>query len=332
MSDMSYQKDRYWEKYQPFFPPHLRTTDTCQPEEGWWQWNGINVHLDRQTADNAKPIKIILLHGGGGHGRLLAPLGKMLKREGYSSVAPDLPGYGMTKSPARYVDYREWINLCVDLVKAEVARDGHPVVLFGLSLGGMLSYYVAAKIQQEAQSQSAPNNSPVCGLIVTTLCDPRYQEVRDGFVKNRFLSRWLLPVTNLLKPLIGSLRLPIRWFSKMDSIANTDNLSRVVLQDRRGGGSLTPISFMLSIMNTTPAVEPEHFHGCPLLLAHPARDLWTPYALSEPFFERLNTPKELVLLAQAGHIPVEEPGLSQLHKAVTGFLAELAPEYKETTS
>jgi alpha-beta hydrolase superfamily lysophospholipase len=73
-------------------------------------------------------------------------------------------------------------------------------------------------------------------------------------------------------------------------------------------------------MSWQPPVEPERFATCPVLLAHPGNDAWTPLAVSRPFFDALRVPKELVVLENAGHLPIEEPGLTQLRSALTSFL------------
>jgi pimeloyl-ACP methyl ester carboxylesterase len=73
-----------------------------------------------------------------------------------------------------------------------------------------------------------------------------------------------------------------------------------------------------------PPIAPEKFDLCPLLLAHPADDRWTPLAVSQPFFDRLGGEKELVMLDGCGHLPYEEPGVSQLREAVGRFLGGVA--------
>jgi len=44
--------------------------------------------------------------------------------------------------------------------------------------------------------------------------------------------------------------------------------------------------------------------------------------MSRPFFDRLKVPKRLVMLDNAGHFPIEEPGVSELRTALLDFLAE----------
>lgn len=42
---------------------------------------------------------VIVLHGGGGNGRVVMTLGSMLHESGAEVVAPDLPGYGLPRLP-----------------------------------------------------------------------------------------------------------------------------------------------------------------------------------------------------------------------------------------
>ena len=76
-------------------------------------------------------------------------------------------------------------------------------------------------------------------------------------------------------------------------------------------------------MTTAPAVEPEAFTTCPVLLAHPGADRMTDIALSRRFFDRLAAPKHMVVLDGASHMPTEHPGIDQLEAAVLAFLQPL---------
>jgi len=305
----SYEKEDYWWKYQPFFPESVRITPERLPEETWWLWKDCTIHLDRYEVDNA-PLTVLLLHGGGGHGRLLAPIGLMLQQQGYSVVAPDLPGYGLSICPKKRITYPEWVDCASDLLEAEKKRTGKPVVVFGLSLGGYLAYQVAC------QSRAA------AGVIATTLADARLQIVRDQFAKNKWMSRLGLPLLIAFGGLLKGLRLPIKWFSKMHDIANQPALCEVVCADPLGGGNWTPLGFMRSLFMCPPVIEPQDFDLCPVLLAHPAADRWTTPEASLPFFDKIKGETSLVMLENCGHIPIEEPGISQMQKAIERFLQD----------
>jgi pimeloyl-ACP methyl ester carboxylesterase len=86
----------------------------------------------------------------------------MLDGLGVEVVAPDLPGYGLSvRSRRLQPSYALWTELTHELIEAERATDGVPVVVFGLSLGGLLAYVPAAR------------NRHVAGLVATTLVDAR---------------------------------------------------------------------------------------------------------------------------------------------------------------
>jgi len=115
----------------------------------------------------------------------------------------------------------------------------------------------------------------------------------------------------------------MRWVIDMPKVANDPAVARLICEDPIGGGSRLPLRFLSSVFAARPAVEPEDFDLCPVLLAHPAADLWTTVEASRPFFDRIKGPKELVMLENCGHLPVEEPGLSRLEEAVVAFLGQL---------
>jgi alpha-beta hydrolase superfamily lysophospholipase len=308
MSRPTYREHDHWRSYQRFFPEHLRVLPGSEPEEAYWSWRGAEIHLDRFTPERPR-FRVILLHGGGGHGRLLAPIGRLMSLAGGECVAPDLPGYGLSRVPESMFRYPSWIASVADLAAAEHARAPLPLFFFGLSLGGMLAYQAAAAARV-----------PVAGVIATTLCDPREPAVREAFAKNRLLANAGLPVLRAANAVAGGVRVPIKWFSKMEAVANDPELAALICRDPMGGGNLTPLGFLWSLMEMVPPVEPEAFERCPVLLAHPGADRWTPVAASLPFFERLAAPKELVMLDGCGHIPLEQPGAARLEEAVRGFI------------
>ena len=67
--------------------------------------------------------------------------------------------------------YGDWVELVSAFVDAEAAKEpSKPIVLYGLSAGGMLAYQVAAK------------NKHVKGIVGMTFLDQLVQEVRKGSV------------------------------------------------------------------------------------------------------------------------------------------------------
>lgn len=314
MTLATYETHPTWRAYQAHFPEALRCTPTTTPREEYWAWRGLDVHLDRTTPRGvpAAPLKILVLHGAGAYGRVMAPAAAVAQRYGYETVAPDLPGYGLTRVPRGEMTYDLWIECVVDLIEAEHARDGKPIVLFGVSLGGLLAYQAAARSRR------------VRGLIATTLADPRETLVRKGFARHPLLGTAGLWLLDKLRFFTDGLPLPMAMMSRMNHISNNPALSSIVMRDRLGGGSWVPARFLRTLMTTPPAIEPEQFTGCPVLLAHPGVDRMTDIALSRRFFDRLAAPKRMVVLEGASHMPTEHPGIDQLEAAVLAFVQGLA--------
>ncbi|WP_423380170.1 hypothetical protein [Burkholderia sp. LMG 32019] len=64
------------------------------------------------------------------------------------------------------------------------------------------------------------------------------------------------------------------------------------------------------------------------ILTQPAADRWTPLHLSEPFLARIHrVPVSVTMLENAGHYPLEQPGLSQMVDAIDAFYREVTAEH-----
>ena len=58
-----------------------------------------------------------------------------------------------------------------------------------------------------------------------------------------------------------------------------------------------------------------------------ASDRWTPLRLSKPFLGRIRqVPVKTVMLENAGHYPLEQPGLAQMVDAIDSFYREVTGE------
>lgn len=306
----TYAELHEWRRYQEFFPERLRCAPATTPREEWWSWNGVDVHLDRLPVAES-PIKVIVLHGVGAYGRVMAPVAVVAQRHGWETVAPDLPGYGLTPVARRRMVFPLWVECITALIEAEIAKDGRPVVLFGVSVGGIVAYHAAARSKR------------VVGLVATTLADPREQDVRRGLARTDLLGAVGFPLLEALRPVTDGLPLPMRLLSKMDRISNKPELSALCAGDPLGGGSWVPARFLRTFVRAAPDVEPEDFRVCPVLLAHPGVDRMTDIALSRGFFARLGGPKRMVVLEGASHMPTESPGVEQMEEAIVSFVRSL---------
>jgi alpha-beta hydrolase superfamily lysophospholipase len=316
MFNGDYDHHSGWRGYQPYLPARFRLTDSKLPSEERWSWEGLAVHLDRYELPDA-PLTIIGLHGGGGYGRLMAPIGVLARRLGFEAVLPDLPGYGLTPIPRARLTYDTWVACVRDLVIAEHERSGRPVVAFGASMGGMLAYHAAVA------------GAPLAGVLATTLLDPHDHDVLAVVGRTRSTTALGARLLRALPALTDSLPIPMALVARMSAIANDPDVVELARHDPLGGGVVLPARFLRTWLSYLPLTEPEAFK-LPVLLAHPAADRWTPSELSERFLRRLAGPTSFVSLQGCGHFPLEEPGLTQLESAFGGFaervLASADPE------
>jgi alpha-beta hydrolase superfamily lysophospholipase len=305
-----YSNHSHWYRYQRFLPDSMRFKEKDLPQEEFWDWKENQIHLDRYftNAGNKTKCLVILLHGGGGNGRILGTLAKPIQNAGCDVLAPDLPGYGLSGIHKDYtINYDDWVLLVSDLINKE-RKDYQKIHLFGLSIGGMLAYH------------SAAYNGNIDGIIATTLVDPRDPNVRDAVSANLFLSRIGLPLNSVFYWMTDDVNVPIKWLSKMHYITNDPSFSEVFENDPYAGGSKVSFRFLRTFLNYSPMVEPENFKICPVLLLHPGNDPWTPVDLSERTFQKLPSTKKLIVLEGAGHYPYEEPGVSIMLREIESFL------------
>ena len=239
-------------------------------------------------------------------------LGVPLQKAGFEVVAIDMPKYGMTKEASGVtVSYNNWVDIGNEFVDSELKDDPRPIVLYGLSAGGMLTYHIAAL------------NKKVKGIVGMTFLDTQIQQVRDETCLNLFMSRIGVPSTHLFAPvpLLNAISIPFSMASKMWALSNNAEAMKIFLADSTSAGAWTSMKFLSSFMTYRPAILPEEFTVCPILLTQPAEDKWTPLHLSELFLKRAKkVDVTIVELENAGHYPMEEPGLQQMSDAIIKFL------------
>jgi alpha-beta hydrolase superfamily lysophospholipase len=307
---MSYKTQSNWREIQAFLPKEFQLVAAHEPSEEWWQWRGHHIHLDCFRNPRAE-VKVILFHGVGTNGRQMSTiLGSPLFRRGFEAIAIDMPEYGMTRvAPGVVVTYDDWVQAGSDLIDAELEKDGRPIVLYGLSAGGMLAWHTAAL------------NRKVKGIVGMTFLDQQEQQVRDETALNFLMSRLGVPLTHLAaKTPLATLRMPMSVASKMTALVNNKAALKACLKDKTSAGKWVTMKFLSSLTAYNPIVAPEAFDVCPILLCQPEKDTWTPLHLSEIFLKRVNrVPKKVVMLENAGHYPLEQPGLTQLCDAVAEF-------------
>ncbi len=312
----TYADQQAWKNIQDFLPARLRFTPEHAPVEEFWSHRGHDIHLDRWRNPSA-PARVILHHGVGTNGRQMSMiLGVPLHAAGYELVAVDMPGYGCTRASAQSKPwpYDEWVQIASDFIDHERASDARPIVLYGLSAGGMLAYHAAAR------------NKKVAGVVGMTFLDQRIQQVVDETALNVVMSRAGIPLARLANASgLQSLKLPMAWTSKMHTLVNDPKALKVFLKDKTSAGSAASMRFLATYAGYKPALEYRDFDVCPILLTQPGEDRWTPLHLSKLVLDKFDkVPVKIVELEGAGHYPLEDKGLQQLADAILEFLSSVA--------
>ncbi len=249
---------------------------------------------------------MVVLHGGGGHGRMLAPLGVLAQRLGAEALAPDLPGYGHTVvADRRAVRYDDWVNDVAHLTTRS-AVPGRPLLLLGASIGGRLALDVAHRLGPDI----------VQAVVATCLLDPRRPDAAAVVAKHETLVRVGLPLLRASRRLMDRRLVPIRWLAPIQAIANDPELAHTCATDPLGAGVSIPLGFLRSWLEYDPGYTPATFRACPVVLAHPEDDRWTPLEVSRSFLDEMRVPTELVLLVGCGHFPVEPGAMPGFHTAL----------------
>ncbi|MFP7675820.1 alpha/beta hydrolase [Marivita sp. S0852] len=308
---MQYLNSHPWKTYRNILQEEFNLKLHTEPMESRRIVNGHDIHIDEWaardpdgTVRNAPHGTVVLVHGGGGNGRVLAPFADAITQLSWRVVAPDLPGFGLTKPRADWRgNYAEWPKLVAEIADGEAGR----VILMGLSMGGLTAVYAATLMSRPA------------GIIVTTLLDLAEPWTFVGTARNRFLGLASLVSARITPFVMDRLSLPLALAAPLDAMSANARMTHYFQNDRLLGRRWVPLRFWRTAHRFGP---PPTALPCDLLLVHPGADAWTPPAKSIPVFERITTPKHYVLLDGGSHLPIEPAAFAQLSAEVATFLAE----------
>lgn len=313
----TYENTESWQRYQALiqrvFDVHLDHV----PHESYRDILGHQVHIDTWLPSHVTPQQgtLILVHGGGGNGRLLAPFADFAAQLGWRSLAPDLPGYGLTH-PAPDPDsthdtwaYDTWPELIAALADQEAQHDAGPVVLMGLSVGGLTSVYAA---QQSAA---------VKGVIATTLLDMGNAHIFSQSARWPWLGQLSLLGFRLMPWLIDRIKVPLWLAAPLHKMSPHTDVQKYFAQDAFLGQLWVSLRFFRTLNRRK---LNQLTLGCPLLVLHPGADDWTPLALSKQAFDQISTEKSFIALTNGGHLPLEQPAFHELKQHMHQFLDHLA--------
>lgn len=297
-----------WANYRRVLSDEFGISLQTEPVEQAVPLRGHLVRMDEWPARGVCKGTVILVHGGGGNGRILAPLAEPIADLGWRVLAPDLPGFGLTEPSASFDwDYAEWPEVIAEIAEAQQG----PVVLMGLSMGGMTAVFAAQKCDK------------VSGVIATTLLDASEEQKFIQAARWRWLGRLSLVGMALAPKTLDRIWLPLRLATPLATMSANKAMQGYFSNDPLIGASWKPIRFFRTV----------HLYaaqslrlGCPFLLVHPGADSWTPTELSLEVFERIDAPKEFIELSNGSHLPLEQPAYEELAEQVGHFLMAIAQD------
>ncbi len=306
---ISFDNTLSWTGYKDILDAEFGLVLSMDPRELWREVRRHKVRIDEWAADRPAKGTLILVHGGGGNGRILAPLAEPMARDGWRVLAPDLPGYGLTRPARRYSgEYSEWVAVLAEIADAEP----DPVLMMGFSMGGLTAFLAA---QQSAK---------VCGVVATTLLDLSEPSVFVQAARWPWLGRLSLFSMTVMPWVFDRLFMPLSLATPLAAMSSNRRMQGYFRTDPLIGASWKSARFFRTVHQYY--VQSWKL-DCPLLLVHPGADEWTPAELSLSVFEKVAADKRYYELSNGSHLPVERPAFDELLAQTKTFLNEIVNLY-----
>ena len=302
---MTYELSASWINYRELLASEAGVRIAHEPSEERLIIRGHHVHLDVWTPSGLARGTIILVHGGGGNGRVLAPFADALATRGWRVLAPDLPGFGLTEwGPDARPDYREWPAIIAELADAQDA----PCGLAGFSVGGMTAVFAA---------QQARRRLPV---VATTLLDVSNPTLFRRAARWPLVGSLSLLGFRIMPAITDALRLPLAIAAPLAKMSALPGLTRYFRTDSLLGRKRVSIRFF----RTLHQYVSDHAHRqVPVLLAHPGQDAWTPAQWSLDWLANSGLQEtESVVTTTGSHLPVEPESFGTIVAEADRFFGE----------
>ncbi len=301
----TFDNSKSWSQYRRLLKEEFGIDLSMEPTERWIDVRGHHLRVDEWHPQTPSKGTLVLVHGGGGNGRILAPFAEPAAALGWKVVAPDLPGYGLTKTARSFKwDYAEWPAVVAEIVRSE----DDPTALMGLSMGGMTAV-LAAQIARTVR-----------GVIATTLLDASDPKAFASAARWTWLGHISVLAMNTVPWIFDRLVLPLSLVAPFKAMSSNRRMQRYFAKDHLIGASWKPVRF-LRTLHQYPVSS--YTLNCPLVLIHPGRDEWTPLELSLETFDKIESRKRLVELSNGAHLPLEQPAYDELKNEMADCLTEI---------
>jgi carboxylesterase len=231
----------------------------------------------------------LLLHGFSGSPLEMVPLADELETSGWTVSIVRLAGHGTSPAELAKVTWGDWVRSAEDGYEA-LRHRCESVALVGLSMGGALGLYLAARTH------------PAAVVAISTPI-----KVRPGMAKASQVTSRVLPYVPILAPL-GPRETAMRRFRSP--------YRRIPLR------SVSEVEALLAAMREAlPRVQ------APVLILQGTRDWVIPKGSAGELRRGLTSADaRIVWLPRSGHVATLDRDRRQLGEAVTGFLRGHAGE------
>lgn len=296
-----YQNNPSW---KDFFPENSVPFFEKTVEERWIPSGNTEIHLDVYVHGQASPT-IIYCHGLSSCARMMGHVVKPLYEKGYNVICPDLVGFGMTVKPYGSGTIDEFVGNVIDVVGYAKREFSGPIFLTGISLGGVLSYYTAAR--------GADVNAIACLCLLDLAGGPTRRVSKRS------------KLVGLVKALLGAGRkiipnvsIPIKHILDVNRLSDDSNIIELFKTHPLIVRNYT-FRAAHSLLTTAPDIPFEKFDRLPVLVLHAEKDQLIPLSLSQKSYEQLAAPKKFVILKNCEHVPLKPEIVKSYVEALDGW-------------
>lgn len=106
--------------------------------------NNIAYEARAEFLEGSAEIGVLVIHGFTGSTQSMRPIAYALNKRGYTVSMPRLAGHGTTAQDMATTGHQDWIKSVEDAY-SKLKEKVKNIYVFGLSMGGTLSLYVAQK-------------------------------------------------------------------------------------------------------------------------------------------------------------------------------------------
>jgi len=140
----TFQSDRRYDFWRSYYNADLLCRVDALRQAYTIRSTGVNLHIDVYARPETDAPVVIINHGAGAYCRLFVPLALMFYDRGYTVVLPDQRGNGFSGGRRGDFTISEATQNIVDVARWSKKLFGGAQFLFGVSLGGAMTYYAAA--------------------------------------------------------------------------------------------------------------------------------------------------------------------------------------------